>query len=107
MFSVVETCKYFSPRKCFNILSEKNELLFFVPLLIWNGRWSTIHHNSIDHDIIYASMLSGVLTVEWNAFVSEAGGFRFNSRAGHIGRSAAKGSPPLQHFFERRARLQA
>ena len=36
-----------------------------------------------------------------NAFVSGAEGLRFKSRAGRIGHSAANGSPPLRHFFER------
>ena len=36
-----------------------------------------------------------------NAFVSGAGGLRFKSRAGQIGRSVANGSPSLRHFFER------
>ena len=36
-----------------------------------------------------------------NAFVSGAGGQRFESRAGQIRHSVANGSPPLQHFFER------
>ena len=36
-----------------------------------------------------------------NAFVSGAGGLRFKSRAGQIGHSVAKGSPPLRHFFKR------
>ena len=31
----------------------------------------------------------------------EAGGLRFKSRAGQIGRCVANGSPPLRHFFER------
>ena len=44
---------------------------------------------------ILASWSSG------NAFVSGAGGLRFKSRAGQIGRSVAIGSPPLRHFFER------
>ena len=34
-----------------------------------------------------------------NAFVSVVGGLRFKSRAGHIGRSVANGSPPPRHFF--------
>ena len=36
-----------------------------------------------------------------NAFVPEAGGLRFKSRAGQIEHSVANGSPPLRHFFER------
>ena len=35
-----------------------------------------------------------------NAFVSEAGGLRFKSRAGQIEHSVANGSPPLRLFFE-------
>ena len=35
-----------------------------------------------------------------NAFVSGARDLRFKSRAGQIGHSVAKGSPPLRHFFE-------
>ena len=37
-----------------------------------------------------------------NAFVSGAGGQRFKSRASQIGHSVANGSPPLQHFFEKK-----
>ena len=36
-----------------------------------------------------------------NAFVSGADGLRFNSRAGQIERSVAKGSSPLRHPFKR------
>ena len=36
-----------------------------------------------------------------NAFVSGARSLMFKSRAGHVGHSAANGSPPLHHFFER------
>ena len=32
---------------------------------------------------------------------SGAEGLKLKSLTGHIGRSAANGSPPLQHFFER------
>ena len=35
-----------------------------------------------------------------NAFVSEAGGLRFKSRAGQIGHSAAYGSPPRDISFK-------
>ena len=35
-----------------------------------------------------------------NAFVSEAGGLRFKSRAGQTGHSVPNGWPLLQHFFE-------
>ena len=48
--------------------------------------------------------------VSWssgNAFVCEAGGLRFKSRADQIGHSVANGSPPLQYFFERRCVAQA
>ena len=34
-------------------------------------------------------------------FFFGAGGLRFKSRTGEIGHSAANGSPPLRHFFER------
>ena len=35
-----------------------------------------------------------------NAFVSEAEGLKFISRAGQIGHSVANGLSPSQHFFE-------
>ena len=52
--------------------------------------WSNTHFQIYDQ-----SWSSG------NAFVSEAGGLRFKSRAGQIEHSVANGSPPLRHFFER------
>ena len=36
-----------------------------------------------------------------NAFVSGAGGLRFKSRAGQIGRNVVNGSPPLLRFLKR------
>ena len=36
-----------------------------------------------------------------NTFVSGAGGLKFKSRTGLIGRSVANGLPPLRHFFEK------
>ena len=54
----------------------------------------TIKEIKISASILPASWSSG------NAFVSEAGGLSFKSRAGHIGHSVVNGSPPLQPFFE-------
>ena len=39
-----------------------------------------------------------------NAFVTGEGGLKFNSLTGPIGHSAANGSLPLRHFFERTKR---
>ena len=58
-------------------------------------RMHVINFDYMNFDLRPASWSSG------NVFVSEAGGLRFKSRAGQIGRSVVHGSPPLRHFFER------
>ena len=55
------------------------------------------------------SFTLGLLT-SWssgNYFASGAGGLRFKSWVGQIGRSVANSSPPLQHFFERSCVVRA
>ena len=52
-------------------------------------------HNGTVLKLENASWSSG------NAFVSGAGGLRFQPRAGQIGHSIVNGSPLLQHFFKR------
>ena len=44
--------------------------------------------------------------IDFDAFVSEAGGQRFKSRAGQIGHSVANGSPTLRHFCAMQTRRQ-
>ena len=54
----------------------------------------------IQHNINTKLTTTGQLS-SGNTFVSGAGGLRFKSRSGQIEHSAATGSLPLQHFFER------
>ena len=55
--------------------------------------------NLLCSDHVHTRCKTGRLALLWKHVASGSAGLGFNSQAGHIGHSAAKGSPLLRCFF--------
>ena len=98
---------------CWNLWETATSTARLADLLLhwWTMRYPTIFvykilrnssETSCKHSLTSKSKIT-IKSTSWssdNAFVSGAGGLRFDSRAGQIGLSVANGLPPLRHFFE-------